>query len=75
MAEILEQIGRMSREEQIRLAHLLLDAIEKGTVCKPTPPKSEEGFPFLGCWVDDRSDDEIIKDIEDSRTPGREVSL
>ena len=32
MPEVMEQIGRMSRAEQIRLAHLLLDAIENGTV-------------------------------------------
>ena len=75
MAEVMEQIGKMSREEQIRLAHLILDAIEKGTVSRPTPAKSDQAFPFLGCWVDDRSDDEIIRDIESSRTLGREVSL
>ena len=32
MPEVMEQIERMSRAEQIRLAHLLLDAIENGTV-------------------------------------------
>ena len=36
MAEVLEQINRMTREEKIRLAHLLLDAIENGAVVKPS---------------------------------------
>ena len=30
---------------------------------------------IAGTWVDDRSDEEIIADIENSRTPGREVML
>ena len=30
---------------------------------------------IAGTWVDDRSDEEIIADIENSRTPGREVVL
>ena len=38
MAEVLEQINKMTREEKIRLAHLLLDAIEHGTVLKPSAP-------------------------------------
>ena len=38
MAEVLEQISKMTNEEKIRLAHLLLDAIEHGTVVKPTAP-------------------------------------
>ena len=36
MAEVLEQIKKMTREEKIRLAHLLLDAIENGMVVKPS---------------------------------------
>ena len=75
MPEVMEQIGRMSRAEQIRLAHLLLDAIENGTVTKPTKPADGNEYPFLGCWIDDRSDEEIIRDIEESRTLGREVDL
>lgn len=48
MAEVLEQINKMSREEKIRLAHLLLDAIENGTIVKPSAPKRElEPDPFL----------------------------
>ena len=39
MAEVLEQINKMTREEKIRLAHILLDAIENGTVVKPTAPE------------------------------------
>ena len=39
MAEVLEQINKMTREEKIRLAHILLDAIEHGTVIKPSVPK------------------------------------
>ena len=38
MGEVLEQINKMTREEKIRLAHLLLDAIEHGTVIKPSAP-------------------------------------
>ena len=34
MAEVIEQINKMTREEKIRLAHLLLDATEHGTVVK-----------------------------------------
>ena len=30
---------------------------------------------IAGTWVDDRSDEEIIADIENARTPGREVVL
>ena len=30
---------------------------------------------IAGIWVDDRSDEEIIADIENARTPGREVVL
>lgn len=30
---------------------------------------------IAGTWIDDRSDEEIIADIENSRTPGREVVL
>ena len=48
MAEDLEQISKMSREEMIRLAHLLLDAIEHGTVVKPSAPMRKlEPDPFL----------------------------
>ena len=31
MPAVMEQIGKMSRTEQIRLVHLILDAIENGT--------------------------------------------
>ena len=48
MAEVLEQINKMTREEKIRLAHLLLDAIEHGTVVKPNvPTRILEPDPFL----------------------------
>ena len=48
MAEVIEQINKMSREEKIRLAHLLLDAIENGTVVKPSAPMRKlEPDPFL----------------------------
>ena len=30
---------------------------------------------FAGCWKDDRTTEEIIKDIEGHRTKGREVNL
>ena len=75
MPEVMEQIGKMSRAEQIRLAHILLDAIENGSVVKPVPPVANEEYPFLGCWVDNRSDAEIICDIENARTLGREAAL
>ena len=75
MPEVMEQIGRMNRAEQIRLAHLLLDAIENGMVTKPTKSADGSMYPFLGYWIDDRSDEEIIRDIEESRTLGREVDL
>ena len=49
MAEVLEQINKMTREEKIRLAHLLLDAIEHGTVIKPTAPSGKNDFScFFG---------------------------
>ena len=64
MAEVLEQINKMTREEKIRLAHLLLDAIEHGTVVKPNvPTRSLEPDPFLskvevsGSLFDDDSAD------------------
>ena len=41
MAEVLEQINKMTHEEKIRLAHFLLDAIEHGTVVKPSAPVRE----------------------------------
>ena len=48
MAEVIEQINKMTREEKIRLAHLLLDAIEHGTVVKPgAPVRKLEPDPFL----------------------------
>ena len=48
MAEVLEQINKMTREEKIRLAHILLDAIEHGTVVKPTvPERNLEADAFL----------------------------
>ncbi len=48
MAEVLEQINKMTREEKIRLAHILLDAIEHGTVVKPTAPERNlEADAFL----------------------------
>ena len=64
MTEVLEQINKMSREEMIRLAHLLLDAIEHGTVVKPSAPMRKlEPDPFLsqveikGSLFDDDSAD------------------
>ena len=64
MAEVLEQINKMTREEQIRLAHLLLDAIEHGTGVKPSAPTRKlEADAFLsqvqvnGSLFDDDSAD------------------
>lgn len=64
MAEVLEQINKMTREEKIRLAHILLDAIEHGTVVKPTvPERNLEADAFLslvqvnGNFFDDDSAD------------------
>ena len=64
MAEVIEQINRMSREEKIRLAHLLLDAIEHGTAIRPSAPRRKlEPDPFLskvevkGSLFDDDSAD------------------
>ena len=64
MAEVLEQINKMTREEKIRLAHLLIDAIEHGTVVKPIAPvRKLEPDPFLsqveikGSLFDDDSAD------------------
>ena len=64
MAELLEQINKMTREEKIRLAHILLDAIEHGTVVKPSAPvRMLEPDPFLskvevkGSLFDDDSAD------------------
>ena len=49
MAEVLEQINKMTREEKIRLAHLLLDAIEHGTVIKPDAPSEKKDYScFFG---------------------------
>ena len=64
MAEVIEQINRMTYEEKLRLAHLLLDAIENGTVVKPTAPMRKlEIDPYLsqvqvkGSLFDDDSAD------------------
>ena len=64
MAEVIEQINKMSREEKIRLAHILLDAIENGTTMKPSAPMRKlEIDPFLsrgqvkGSLFDDDSGD------------------
>ena len=37
--------------------------------------KRDEMMKFAGCWKDDRTTEEIIKDIEGHRTKGREVNL
>ena len=37
--------------------------------------KRDEIMKFAGCWKDDRTTEEIIKDIEGHRTKGREVNL
>ena len=34
-----------------------------------------EMMKFAGCWKDDRTTEEIIRDIEGHRTKGREVNL
>ena len=52
MAEVIEQINKMSREEKIRLAHILLDAIEHGTVVKPSAPKRKSAFGVLSKYAD-----------------------
>ena len=64
MAEVLEQINKMTREEKIHLAHLLIDAIEHGMVVKPCAPMRKlEPDPFLsqveikGSLFDDDSAD------------------
>ena len=64
MAHVLEQINKMTREEKIRLAHLLLDSIEHGTVVKPSSPmRNLEADAFLsqvqvnGSLFDDDSAD------------------
>ena len=64
MAEVIEQINWMTREEKIRLAHLLLDAIEHGAVVKPSASvRMLEPDPFLsqvqvkGSLFDDDSAD------------------
>ena len=70
MAEVLRQLSKMSREERLRIAHWILDSIANGEVVRPTRDDQDE-FPFLGYWEDDRSTEEIIADIEGSRTMGR----
>ena len=52
MAEVLEQINKMTREEKIRLAHLLIDAIEHGTVVKPIAPVRKSAFGVLSKYAD-----------------------
>ena len=37
--------------------------------------KRDEIMKFAGCWKDDRTTEEIIRDIEGHRTKGREVNL
>ena len=74
MAEVLERLGKMSRDERLRIAYWLLDGIVNGEVVKPVKDDQYE-FPFLGYWEDDRSTEEIIADIEGARTMGREVEL
>ena len=67
MAEVLEGLGKMSRDERLRIAYWLLDGIVNGEVVKPVRDDQDE-FPFLGYWEDDRSTEEIIADIEGART-------
>lgn len=70
MAEVLEQIRRLSRAEQVRLAHLLLDAIEHGTVTTPSAPERNlDVDPFLASvevkgslFDDDSADWEAMND-------------
>ena len=49
------------------------------TATPPADPSVEKQkqaiLALAGTWEDDRSDEEIIADIESSRTLGREVSL
>ena len=52
MAEVIEQINKMTREEKIRLAHLLLDAIEHGAVIKPSAPVRKSAFGALAKYAD-----------------------
>ena len=72
MPTIISQIEKLSLEDQLKLMHWIEKAIKNGRQMHCSTVKD---FSFLGCWVDSRSDKEIIDDIESARTPGREVSL
>ncbi|MFW6137914.1 MAG: FitA-like ribbon-helix-helix domain-containing protein [Spirochaetota bacterium] len=84
--EILEKIKKLSSIEKRSLNKELLVIIEKGThweitemhTSKKTIPKSIQVHLWKNLsekWDDERSTDEIIKDIYNGRTYGREISL
>ena len=58
------------------LQQMFLDYL-KGEMRKSREAKRQKDviLRIAGTWVDDRSDEEIIADIENARTPGREVVL
>ena len=84
--EIFEQIKKLSSVEKRSINNELLVIIEKGTQSeinqfnqlKHHIPKSIQmnlWENLSGTWEDGRNTDEIIAEIYNSRTQGREISL
>ena len=84
--EIFEQIKKLSSVEKRSINNELLVIIEKGTQSeiiqfnqlKHHIPKSVQinlWKNLSGSWEDDRTTDEIIAEIYNSRTQGRDINL
>jgi hypothetical protein len=84
--EIFEQIKKLSLVEKRSINNQLLVIIEKGTQTeinqfnqlKHHIPKSVQmnlWENLSGSWEDNRTADEIISEIYNSRTQGREINL
>ena len=83
---VLKRIKALSRIERRSMNSELLRLIEKG-LNEETEARSNKGSilsseiqakmweELIGTWEDDRSADEIIKDIYAHRTAGRHVEL
>ena len=84
--DVYEKIKRISTLEKRSLNNELLVIIEKGTDTEiQNIQKSKRNIPksiqlklwksLSGVWEDNRTTDEIIEDIYDNRTGGREINL
>ena len=84
--DVYEKIKKISSLEKRSLNNELLVIIEKGTDSEiKNIQKSKRNIPksiqlklwknLSGVWEDNRTTDEIIEDIYDNRTGGREINL